>query len=56
MVWIVSLAAMLAVLFLVGRGMPLSRWPVIIVATLAVIVLVVAAEQNGWWPSSWRVR
>lgn len=56
MTWIVSLVALLAVLFLVGRGMPLSRWPVIIVVTLAVIVLVVAAEQNGWWPRSWQVR
>ena len=56
MTWVVSIVALLAVLFLVGRGMPLSRWPVIIVATLAVIVLVVAAEQNGFWPSSWRVR
>jgi hypothetical protein len=56
MTWIVPLVALLAVLFLVGRGLPLSRWPVIIVATLAVIVLVVAAEQNGWWPRSWQVR
>jgi hypothetical protein len=56
MSWIVSIVALVAVLFLVGRGMPLSRWPAIIVATLAVIVLVVAAEQNGWWPSSWQVR
>jgi hypothetical protein len=56
MTWIVSLVALLAVLFLVGRGMPLSRWPVILAITLAVILLVVGAEQNGWWPSSWKVR
>lgn len=56
MTWIVSLVALLAVLFLVGRGMPFSRWPVIIAATLAVILLVVAAEQNGFWPQSWQVR
>jgi hypothetical protein len=56
MTWVLPLIAMLAVLFLVGRGMPLSRWPVIIAATLAVVLLVVAAEQNGWWPSSWKVR
>jgi hypothetical protein len=56
MSWLLPLVAMLAVLFLVGRGMPLSRWPVIIAATLAVILLVVAAEQNGYWPRSWQVR
>ncbi len=56
MSWLLPLVAMLAVLFLVGRGMPLSRWPVIIAATLAVILLVVAAEQNGYWPRSWQAR
>lgn len=56
MTWLMPLVATLAVLFLVGRGMPLSRWPVIIAATLAVILLVVAAEQNGMWPASWKVR
>lgn len=56
MTWVVSLVAMLAVLFLVSRGMPLSRWPAIIAVTLAVILLVVLAEQNGLWPASWRVR
>ena len=56
MTWIVSLVAALAVLFLVSRGLPLSRWPAIIAVTLAVIVLIVLAEQNGMWPASWRVR
>jgi hypothetical protein len=56
MSWLLPLVAMLAVLVLVGRGMPLSRWPVILAATLAVILIVVAAEQNGYWPRSWQVR
>jgi hypothetical protein len=56
MTWVVSLVALLAVLFLVARGMPLSRWPVILAITLALILLVVGAEQNGWWPRSWKVR
>jgi hypothetical protein len=56
MTWIVSLVALVAVLFLVGRGLPLGRWPVIIAATLAVVVLVVLAEQNGYWPKSWQVK
>lgn len=56
MTWIVSVVALLAVLFLVGRGLPLSRWPAIIAATLAVILLVVLVERSGYWPASWRVR
>ncbi len=51
-----ALAAMLAVLFLVGRRLPARRWPIVLAATLAVIVLVVLAEQNGWWPRSWTTR
>lgn len=56
MTWAVSVVALLAVLFLVSRRLPLSRWPLIIAVTLAVIVLVVAAESGGYWPASWRVR
>ena len=51
-----SVVSLLAVLFLVGRGTPLSRWPVILAGTLFVVVTVVAMEQNGWWPAGWRVR
>lgn len=50
------IVAMLACLFLVGRAMPGRNWPVVVAATLAVVLLVVLAEQNGYWPSSWRVR
>lgn len=53
---IVIVVSMLGALFLVGRAMPGRRWPVVIAATLAVVLLVVLAEQNGYWPSSWRVR
>ena len=56
MTWVVSVVALLAVLFLVSRGLPATRWPVVIAATLATIVLVVAAERGGYWPASWRVR
>lgn len=56
MTWVASAVALLAVLFLVGRGLPARRWPAIIAGTLAVIVLVVLAERNGLWPASWRVR
>lgn len=48
--------SLLLCLFLVSRGMPLRSWPVVIAATLAIVLLVVLAEQNGYWPSSFRVR
>lgn len=50
------IVAMLACLFLVGRALPGRNWPVVVAATLAVVLLVVLAEQNGYWPSGWRVR
>jgi drug/metabolite transporter (DMT)-like permease len=53
---LVALVAMLAVLFLVGRRLPARRWPMILAVTLAVVVLVVLAEQNGLWPRSWTTR
>lgn len=56
MEYVLPIVALLAVLFLVGRGLPLRRWPVLLAGTLAVIVLVVFAERSGYWPASWRVR
>lgn len=53
---LVALVAMLAVLLLVGRRLPARRWPIILAVTLAVVVLVVLAEQNGLWPRSWTTR
>lgn len=51
-----GIVALVAVLFLVSRGLPGRRWPVILAATLAVVLAVVLAEQNGWWPKSWQTR
>lgn len=53
---VVIIVSMLACLFLVARGMPGRNWPMVIAATLAVILLVVLAEQNGYWPQSWKQR
>lgn len=50
------LAAMAATLVLVSRGLPRRRWPAVIAATLAVVLVVVLAERSGWWPAAWRVR
>ncbi|HEX8101811.1 MAG: hypothetical protein QOC71_1882 [Thermoplasmata archaeon] len=54
MEYVVGVVALLAVLFLVGRGTPLHSWPLIIAATLAVVVAVVLLERGGYWPASWR--
>lgn len=52
---ILPIVALLALLFLMGRGLPARRWPLVIAATLAVIVLVVLAERSGVWPRTWSV-
>jgi hypothetical protein len=51
----VAIVALVAVL-LVSRGLPRTRWPLVIAATLAVILAVVLAERGGLWPSGWRLR
>lgn len=53
--WI-SVVALVAVLVLVGRGLPRGRWPLLIAATLGFIVLIVFVERSGLWPAGWRVR
>lgn len=53
--WI-SVVALVAVLVLVGRGLPRGRWPLLIAATLAFVVAIVLVEQGGYWPASWKVR
>jgi hypothetical protein len=51
---VVAVVALLAVLVLVGRGTSLHSWPLIIAATLAVVVAVVLLERAGYWPAAWR--
>jgi hypothetical protein len=53
---LVSIVAVLAVLFLVGRGVPGRRWPLLIAVTLAIVAGILVIEQNGLWPRSWMVR
>ncbi|MBV9078624.1 MAG: hypothetical protein JO048_14220 [Methylobacteriaceae bacterium] len=54
--YVLPAVALIAVLFLVGRGLPGRRWPAVIAATLAIVVLVVLVERAGLWPAAWRVR
>ena len=51
---VVAVVALLAVLVLVGRGTSLHSWPLIIAATLTVVVAVVLLERGGYWPAAWR--
>lgn len=53
---VVAIVALVAVLFLLARGLPSRNWPAIIAATLALVLLVVLAEQGGYWPASWKIR
>lgn len=53
---VVAVVAVAAVLFLVARGLPGRNLLVAAACALAAIVLVVALEQNGWWPAAWRTR
>lgn len=53
---VLIVVSMLACLFLVSRSMPGRNWPLVIAGTLAVVLLVVLAEQNGYWPASWKLR
>lgn len=56
MEWIAPLVALLAVLFLVGRGMPARVILIAAAVSLAVVVLVHVVERSGLWPQGWRVR
>ena len=56
MEWIGAVVALLAVLFLVGRGMPGRSMLVAIVVALAAVVLILLVERAGFWPQGWRVR
>lgn len=56
MEWIGPVVALLAVLFLVGRGMPGRVMLVAIAAALGVVVVILSLERAGLWPQSWRVR
>lgn len=53
---VVGLVSLLLVLFLMGRRLPVGRWPVIIAVTLAAILIIVLIERAGLWPQGWKVR
>lgn len=50
----VGLVSLLAVLFLVSRGLPGRQWPVVLAGVLLVVLVVVFTERMGYWPQSWK--
>lgn len=50
----VPLIAGLALLWLIGRGVPWNAKLMTIVVTLAIIILIVMLERSGYWPEAFR--
>ena len=53
---IAGIVALVAILFLVGWGVPPRHRLIAIAGGLAFVVLIVAIERAGWWPQGWRTR
>ena len=53
---VLAVVGLVAVLVLVGRGTSARSWPIIIAATLAVVVAIVFIERAGYWPREWTTR
>ena len=54
MEWFVPLIGLLAVLFLVARGVPGQS--LLVAVAVALVVAVVLLERAGLWPQGWRTR
>ena len=50
----VPLIAGLALLWLIGRGVPWNAKLMTIVVTLAIVILIVMLERGGYWPEAFR--
>lgn len=53
---LVPLMIGLTLIWLIGRGTPWNAKVLTLAVTLAVIVLIVLLERNGYWPEDWRRR
>ena len=56
MEWLPLLVGLVALLFLLGRGLPTGTWLLIVRVALAFIVVVLGLERAGLWPQGWRTR
>lgn len=53
---VVPLVIGLALIWLIGRGVPWNAKLMTIIVALAVIVIIVALDRGGYWPEAWRTR
>ncbi|WP_186420714.1 hypothetical protein [Bosea sp. CS1GBMeth4] len=53
---LIPLLAGLALIWLIGRGVPWNAKLVTVVVTLAVIVAILLLERGGLWPEAFRRR
>jgi uncharacterized membrane protein YqjE len=53
---IAGIVGLVAILVLVGWGVPGRHRLIAIAGGLAFAVLILAIEQAGWWPQGWRTR
>ena len=53
---LIPLVAGLALIWLIGRGVPWNAKLVTLAVTLGVIVLIVLVERGGYWPEAFSRR
>lgn len=51
---LIPLLAGMALIWLIGRGVPWNAKLVTVVVTLAIIVAILLLERNGLWPEAFR--
>ncbi len=54
--WLPGLVALLALFFLMTRGVPSRQILLAVAATLALVLAVLLIERAGLWPANWRTR
>ena len=53
---IAGIVGLVAILVLVGWGVPPRHRLLALAGGLAFAVLILAVERAGWWPQGWRTR
>lgn len=51
---VIPAVALVAILFLVGRRVPMNGWLFAVLTAAILIVGVVTIERLGFWPETWR--
>jgi hypothetical protein len=53
---VVAVVALIGVLVIVARGHPQQRILLAAAVALALVLVIVGIERNGWWPQGWQTR